>query len=105
LEVNRVESTILPGDERKIAAALGMFEHNVEIKDLQQRIAVHQSERLTPLMFEYQLIQRAKSERKRIVLAGGWRRAHPARRRDPDAARRRRSGAARQSGQDQATRR
>ena len=71
LEVNRVESTILPGDDRKIAAALGMFEQNVEITDLQQRIAVHQSERLTPLMFEYQLIHRAKSERKRIVLPEG----------------------------------
>jgi phosphate acetyltransferase len=71
LAVNRVESTILPGDDRKIAAALGVFEHNVEIKDLQQRIALHQSERLTPLMFEYQLIQRAKSQRKRLVLPEG----------------------------------
>jgi len=71
LQVNRVESTILPGDDRKIAAALGMFEQNVETKDLQRHIAVHQSERLTPLMFEYQLIHRAKAERKRIVLPEG----------------------------------
>jgi phosphate acetyltransferase len=71
LAVNRVESTILPGDDRKIAAALGVFEHNVDIKDLQQRIAVHQSERMTPLMFEYELMHRAKSERKHIVLPEG----------------------------------
>ncbi|MGB5733296.1 MAG: phosphate acetyltransferase, partial [Thiohalocapsa sp.] len=71
LAVNQVESTILPGDERKIAAALGMFERSVDIKDLQQRIALHQSERLTPLMFEYQLIHRAKSQCKRIVLPEG----------------------------------
>ena len=71
LAVSRVESTILPGDDRKIAAALGVFEHNVDVKDLQQRIALHQSERLTPLMFEYQLIQRAKSQCKRIVLPEG----------------------------------
>ncbi|MCG6941467.1 MAG: phosphate acetyltransferase [Thiohalocapsa sp.] len=71
LAVNRVESTILPGDERKIAAALGLFEQNVEIKDLQQRIAVHHSERMTPLMFEYQLVHRAKAERKHIVLPEG----------------------------------
>jgi phosphate acetyltransferase len=32
---------------------------------------VHQSERLTPLMFEYQLIQRAKAKRTRIVLPEG----------------------------------
>jgi phosphate acetyltransferase len=71
LAVNRVESTILPGDDRKIAAALGVFEQNVEVKDLQQRIAVHHSERMTPLMFEYQLVHRAKAERKHIVLPEG----------------------------------
>ncbi|MGB5832576.1 MAG: phosphate acetyltransferase [Thiohalocapsa sp.] len=71
LAVNRVESTILPGDDRKIAAALGLFEQSVELKDLQRRIALNQSERMTPLMFEYELITRAKSERKRIVLPEG----------------------------------
>jgi phosphate acetyltransferase len=71
LAVNRVESTILPGDERKIAAGLGVFERNVDIKDLQQRIALHHSERVTPLMFEYELIHRAKSQRKRVVLPEG----------------------------------
>ncbi|MCF7985261.1 MAG: phosphate acetyltransferase [Thiohalocapsa sp.] len=71
LAVNKVESTILPGDDRKIAAALGLFEQNVEIKDLQERISLHHSERITPLMFEYELIHRAKSQRKRIVLPEG----------------------------------
>jgi phosphate acetyltransferase len=71
LAVNRVESTILPGDERKTAAALGVFEQNVKVKDLQQRVAVHRSERMTPLMFEYQLVQRAKAQHKHIVLPEG----------------------------------
>ncbi|WP_058556192.1 phosphate acetyltransferase [Thiohalocapsa sp. ML1] len=71
LAVSRVESTILPGDDRKIAAALGLFEHNVDIKELQQRIAVHHSERVTPLMFEYELVHRAKAARKHIVLPEG----------------------------------
>ncbi|WP_462329810.1 phosphate acetyltransferase [Thiohalocapsa halophila] len=71
LAVNRVESTILPGDDRKIAGALGLFEQNVEIKDLQQRIAVHHSERMTPLMFEYQLVHRAKADRRHVVLPEG----------------------------------
>jgi phosphate acetyltransferase len=95
LAVHRVESTILPGDNRKIAAALGVFEHNVDIKDLQERIALHHSERMTPLMFEYELVHRAKSDRKHIVLPEGsderiLRAAEilsPARRRGPDAAR------------------
>ncbi|HSQ06915.1 MAG TPA: phosphate acetyltransferase, partial [Chromatiaceae bacterium] len=71
LNVNRVESTILAGDNRKIAAALGLFERNVEIEDLRQRIAVRHSDRRTPLMFEYELIHRAKSRRQRIVLPEG----------------------------------
>ncbi len=71
LAVNRVESTILPEDDRKIAAALGVFERNVDLKDLQERVALCHSERMTPLMFEYELVQRAKSDRKHIVLPEG----------------------------------
>jgi phosphate acetyltransferase len=71
LAVSRIESTILPGDERKIAAALGLFEHSIEIKGLQERIAVHRGERVTPLMFEYRLVHRAKADRKHIVLPEG----------------------------------
>jgi phosphate acetyltransferase len=71
LDVARVESTILPDDDRKIAAALGLFESHVDIADLQQRVALHESVRVTPLMFEYTLIQRAKADRKHIVLPEG----------------------------------
>jgi len=71
LAVNQVESAILPGDERKIAAALGVFEANVDLDELSQRIVVHVSSRKTPLMFEYELIRRAKSQRRHIVLPEG----------------------------------
>jgi phosphate acetyltransferase len=71
LNVNRIEATILPGDQRKIAAALGVFESNVDVEELRARIAVRHSERITPLMFEYELIRRAKSNRQRIVLPEG----------------------------------
>ncbi len=71
LNVHRIESSILPGDERKIAAALGVFEGNVDLDELRGRIAVRHSERITPLMFEYELIRRAKANRQRIVLPEG----------------------------------
>jgi phosphate acetyltransferase len=71
LNVNRVEATILPGDERKIAAALGLFEGHVDADDLRERVSVRHSTRRTPLMFEYQLIRRAKSQRRHIVLPEG----------------------------------
>jgi phosphate acetyltransferase len=71
VNVNKVEATILAGDERKIAAALGLFEAHVDVADLQERLAVRRSVRRTPLMFEYELIRRAKSQRRRIVLPEG----------------------------------
>lgn len=71
MNVNRIEATILPGDERKIAAALGLFEGHVEIDELRGRIAVRHSDRITPMRFEYELIRRAKLRRQRIVLPEG----------------------------------
>ncbi len=71
LDVNRIEATILPGDDRKIAAALGLFEGHVDMDELRGRMVVRHSGRITPLMFEYELIRRAKSLRQRIVLPEG----------------------------------
>ena len=71
LNVHRIEASILPADDRKIAAALGVFESRVDVEELRARIRVRQSVRVTPLMFEYELIRRAKADRQRIVLPEG----------------------------------
>ncbi|MFA9453812.1 MAG: phosphate acetyltransferase, partial [Candidatus Aminicenantaceae bacterium] len=71
MNINAVHSTITAGNERKIALALGVFESRVDLAELEKRIAVARSDRVTPLMFEYELIDRAKSERKHIVLPEG----------------------------------
>jgi len=71
MNVNRIISLIHPGNERKIALALGVFESGVDSKELAERIAVVRSTRVTPIMFEYDLIERAKSDRKHIVLPEG----------------------------------
>ncbi|MDD5394297.1 MAG: phosphate acetyltransferase [Thiothrix sp.] len=68
LKVNEVESSILPSDERKIAVALGLMESCVDMHQLRQLIIQNIGQRMTPLMFEYELIQRAKAQRKHIVL-------------------------------------
>ena len=68
LKVNEVEGSILPSDERKIAVALGLMESHVDMHQLRQLIIQNVGQRMTPLMFEYELIQRAKSQRKHIVL-------------------------------------
>ncbi len=71
MEVNAVHSTITPGNERKIALALGIFESRINLAELEQRIALVRSDRVTPLMFEYELIERAKAFRRHIVLPEG----------------------------------
>ena len=72
LKVNAVEGSILPSDERKIAAALGLFEKAVDARALTDRLSVNSPRRMTPLMFEYEMIQRAKSRRMHIVLPEGF---------------------------------
>jgi phosphate acetyltransferase len=71
MQVNSVVSVIHPTNERKIALALGVFESGVNIAELAERIAVVRSTRVTPIMFEYDLIERAKSNRRHIVLPEG----------------------------------
>jgi phosphate acetyltransferase len=69
--VHRVESAVTPGNDRKITAALRVFEENVDASELERRMEVVRSDVVTPLMFEYELIERAKRQRKHIVLPEG----------------------------------
>ncbi len=66
-----VRPALTPENERKIAAALGVFESHVNTKQLEDRIEVVRSNRVTPIMFEYELIERAKADRQHIVLPEG----------------------------------
>ena len=68
---NAVRSSLTPDNNRKIATALGLFEAHVDVEALEARIAATHSVRLTPIMFQYQLIERAKATRRRIVLPEG----------------------------------
>jgi phosphate acetyltransferase len=58
-------------NERRIAAALGLFERSVDKVELQMRFMVERPVRMTPTMFEYELIERAKTARRHIVLPEG----------------------------------
>ena len=70
-KVNAVGGAIRAGDDRKIATALGLFEEHVDLPELIERIQVSHSSRVTPLRFEYELIERAKVSRQHIVLPEG----------------------------------
>jgi len=66
-----VRPALTPENDRKIAAALGIFESHVDTQQLENRIQVVRSNRVTPIMFEYELIEKAKADRRRIVLPEG----------------------------------
>ena len=70
-KVNSLHAVIAPENNRKIAGALGVFEANVDVKSLGERIAVMKSSRVTPLMFQYDLLSRARSIHRHIVLPEG----------------------------------
>jgi phosphate acetyltransferase len=66
-----VRPALTPENDRKIAAALGIFEAHVNTTRLEDRIQVVRSNRVTPIMFEYKLIERAKADPRHIVLPEG----------------------------------
>ena len=69
--VAATEVNIEPEDSRKINDALSLFEQHVDEAELEQRIDVTRSTTMTPMMFEHQLVERARSQRKHIVLPEG----------------------------------
>src|SRR5690606_17250167 len=56
---------------RKIDTALGAFDEHIDVDSLVAAVDVPRSDVVTPLMFESMLLERARSDRRRIVLAEG----------------------------------
>ncbi|MGB3481227.1 MAG: phosphate acetyltransferase [Mycobacterium sp.] len=56
---------------RKIDTALELMDRHVDTADLLHQLAIEIPAVTTPQMFEYQLLERARSDRKRIVLPEG----------------------------------
>ena len=71
MNATAVRPALTPENDRKIAAALGVFEAHVNTQQLEARIEVVRSRQITPIMFEYELIERAKARRRHIVLPEG----------------------------------
>ncbi|MFZ2173402.1 MAG: phosphate acetyltransferase [Rhodococcus sp. (in: high G+C Gram-positive bacteria)] len=59
------------GSQRKIDTALGLMEQHVDGSALLARLKLPIPSVVTPQMFEYQLIERARADRKHIVLPEG----------------------------------
>ncbi|SPD72168.1 Phosphate acetyltransferase [uncultured Desulfobacterium sp.] len=69
--VNKVHAGISPDNERKITRALEVFDKNIDAKQLAAKIIQTRTKIVTPKMFEYGLLQKAKAHRQHIVLPEG----------------------------------
>lgn len=59
------------GSQRRYDRALALFEQNVDTEEFTRALGLAHSAVVTPLMFEYQLLEKARTARKRIVLPEG----------------------------------
>ncbi len=71
LRASAVTASLTADNERKLALALGVVERSLDMDDLASRLETHRSSQVTPLMFEHELIHRAKLERQHVVLPEG----------------------------------
>ena len=67
----RIEGSITPDNTRKIEAALGLFEAHIDVAALAERIELARADTVTPLMFQYDLVERAQAANAHIVLPEG----------------------------------
>ncbi len=69
--VSKIHATISPENERKITQALALFEKNVDSEELGEKVITTRTDIVTPKMFEYELLQKAKAQKQHIVLPEG----------------------------------
>ena len=70
-KIGAVKPKIYATNQRKILLALDTFDNYVNIERLTNILSTFQSDRLTPSMFQYNLLQKARAHRKHIVLPEG----------------------------------
>lgn len=69
--LRKVEPALVADNESRVAAALAVFEAGVNAESFEAQLNLERPERITPMMFEHRLTERAKAERKHIVLPEG----------------------------------
>lgn len=69
--VDKIHATISPHDDRKINQALAVFEKNIDVEMLAEKVITARTAVVTPKMFEYALLQEAKKHKQHIVLPEG----------------------------------
>lgn len=71
LAAGQVEAELRPDDHAKVVTALRLVEDHVDLDELARRLQVERAAQVTPLMFRFELVERARARRMRIVLPEG----------------------------------
>lgn len=69
--IGSIKSKIYANNKQKIATSISTFEKFVDMENLAQKLITFKAEGMTPKMFQYNLVKRAKMHRKHIVLPEG----------------------------------
>ncbi|GAA1164550.1 phosphate acetyltransferase [Kitasatospora gansuensis] len=69
--LTHLEGKLTQASPRKAEIALGLFELHVDTVELTSRIELSRSDRVTPMMFEHELLERARGDRRHVVLPEG----------------------------------
>ncbi|WP_298366535.1 phosphate acetyltransferase [uncultured Lutibacter sp.] len=70
-KIGAVRSHMYAGNTQKILTSLNIFEKHIDVDKLTERLVTFKNEGITPRMFQYNLVKRAKKSRKHIVLPEG----------------------------------
>jgi phosphate acetyltransferase len=70
-KIGSIKSKIYANNTHKIETSINTFEKYVEIEALSERLITFEAEGMTPKMFQYNMVKRAKQHRKHIVLPEG----------------------------------
>lgn len=71
VQVMGARSRISADSRSRYDRALGLFQAHVDIAELTEQLGLAEAHVVTPLMFQYALMERARADRRRIVLPEG----------------------------------
>ena len=70
-QLGNIKSKIYADNKLKIEVSINTFEKYVDVDDLAKKLLSFEGDGMTPKMFQYNLVKRAKQHRKHIVLPEG----------------------------------
>ncbi|KDN56439.1 phosphate acetyltransferase [Flavobacterium seoulense] len=70
-KIGSIKSKIYAENLHKIETSISTFEKYIDVDDLSDKLSAFEADGMTPKMFQYNLVKRAKQHRKHIVLPEG----------------------------------